>query len=449
MVTIESFQNLVQTANLTDDTAVSFKDADKTVLGGRTVADAGPDAADDAVYLRSQLLKAVSDLGSLNLDAIERELFGEKTDGKFSAETAAKPLTLRTVKSVLAQAGKLPAQPAAEPMKGVDDFVAIDDFEEIDLPAQTEAKPAADGKAYDEAALRGRIDHAPHKSSALATFGRGLQAMLRGFLSIFTKTQTVEDAHAMFVANRPRTAVDLPHADPKPISLDKQTFGKAAGLVGNVVVKPFASRDVFGDGPKLTDIKQNPDLQDCWFLSSVASTLVSKGPDYVKSLIDVPANGDHANVKLGGRTFKVPLADYTDRKGNVATSNSAPWVKLLEMAAQMYFIDDLGRGEGTESKMEFRTGSTGIYLLSQGGGTTVCRPRSNVNIVADAQAAIGKGKAVTLGHTGIAHGIAPGHMVSVAGFSPDGSRVHLLDPYGRMVVADAAMLKDYQVCIEK
>ena len=144
----------------------------------------------------------------------------------------------------------------------------------------------------------------------------------------------------------------------------------------------------------------------------------------------------------------MPLADYTDRKGNVATSNSAPWVRLLEMAAQMYFIDDKGRGEGRETKMEFRIGSTGIYLLTQGRRPQACFPGQD-GIVDTVRTAIGNGKAVTLGHTGIAHGIAPGHMVSVAGFSPDGSRVHLLDPYGRMVLADAAMLKGYPIYIEQ
>lgn len=39
-------------------------------------------------------------------------------------------------------------------------------------------------------------------------------------------------------------------------------------------------------------------------------------------------------------------------------------------------------------------------------------------------------------------------MVAVVGFSNDGARVHILDPYGRMVLTDATVLKDYQVCIE-
>lgn len=92
-------------------------------------------------------------------------------------------------------------------------------------------------------------------------------------------------------------------------------------------------------------------------------------------------------------------------------------------------------------------GSTGLYLLSQGRRPTPYLPRTE-NIQETIREAICRGKAVTLGHTGIAHGIAPGHMVSVLGFSNEGRHVHLLDPYGRVVVASASMLSSYPTYVE-
>jgi len=39
-------------------------------------------------------------------------------------------------------------------------------------------------------------------------------------------------------------------------------------------------------------------------------------------------------------------------------------------------------------------------------------------------------------------------MVSVLGFSNEGRHVHLLDPYGRVVVASASMLSSYPTYVE-
>lgn len=477
---INTLRSYVQ-ANTTvaDDQTVGFKDTSKkTGLQGtgRTFGDAAKTAdAQDTILLKSNILSAVRDSAGADSAAfknLEEKFFGKLEGKQYSAENAAKPLTMRDLRAALESVDGPARQPAATGIDGFEDLGGfeeiglpkepaepktgvpapgngfMDDFEEIDIAAPADDSP----KTYDEATLREGIHHDPHASAAHATFGRGILAIFRGIRNIFAKTQSVEDAQEQFVArrhaNRRGSTVDLRRIkNTTPVTLDKQTVGKAAGLVGNVIVKPFASRDVFGDGPKLTDINQNPALQDCWFLASVASVLSAKGPDYIKSLIEIPANGNHANVKMGGKVFKVPLADYTDKKGHIVTSNSAPWVRLLEMAAQMYFIDDKGCDGRGETKMEFRAGSAGIFLLTQGVLPTAYMKGTD-GIVGKVREAVEGGRAVTLGHTGIGHCISPGHMVSVAGFSPDGSRVHLLDPYGRMVVADASMLKDYAIYIE-
>lgn len=473
---IATLRNYVQ-ANTTvaDDQTVGFKDTSKkTGLQGtgRTFGDAAKTAdAQDTILLKSNILSAVRDSAGADSAAfknLEEKFFGKLEGKQYSVENASKPLTMRDLRTALASVdGPAPNQaPTEVPGSGFVDLGGfeelgmpqepaepkangfMDDFEEIDIAAPADDSP----KTYDETALRDGIKHDPHASATHATFGRGILAIFRGIRNIFAKTQSVEDAQEQFVtrrhANRRGQTVSLGRMkNTTPVTLDKQTVGKAAGLSGNVVVKPFASRDVFGDGPKLTDIKQNPALQDCWFLSSVASVLSAKGPDYIKSLIEIPANGNHANVKMGGKVFKVPLADYTDKKGHIVTSNSAPWVRLLEMAAQMYFIDDKGCDGRGETKMEFRAGSAGIFLLTQGVLPTAYMKGTD-GIVGKVREAVEGGQAVALGHTGIGHCISPGHMVSVAGFSPDGSRVHLLDPYGRMVVADASMLKDYAIYIE-
>lgn len=466
MLTIESFQTLAQTENVTNDTVVGFTNADKTVLQGRTVTEANnkDELAQDAIYLRGQLLKAAQSSGATNLEAIERELFGEKKDGRFDSETAAKPLTMRTVKSVLAQIGKMPeVAPAPQGIDGFEEIempkpgveagaakAAFDDFEDLDFAPQG-GKNAEPATSYDNN-LRAIPQAEPHKSSGIATFGRGIQTILRGIRNIFAKTQTVENAQTKFVAARHAgkapVTVDLAKIkNPNPIVIDKKVFGKAAGLRGEVILKPFASHDVFGDGPKLTDIKQNPNLQDCWFLSSVASVLSAKGPDYIKSLIEIPDGADHANVKLGGKVFKVPLGEYTDRAGNITTSKSAPWVKLLETAVQMSLIDESCKTGDIRVNMSYRTGSEGLCLLLQ--QTEIIRPmRGYAGIVEEVRSAINEGRAATLGHTGISLGIAPGHMVSIQGFSDDGSKVHIFDPYGRMIVADVSILKDFPIVIE-
>lgn len=118
MIDLQAFRNIAANTAIKDTHHVYIANEDKTKLcfnvGNKPVGfkkPTGNELAQDSIYMRSQLLRAVRDrLGgteSAAFQEIETKLFGKLFfvklgDGQFSPKIASKPLKMREIKSVLA-----------------------------------------------------------------------------------------------------------------------------------------------------------------------------------------------------------------------------------------------------------------------------------------------------------------------------------------------------------
>lgn len=299
--------------------------------------------------------------------------------------------------------------------------------------------------------------------------------------------RTEQTSEAAYVLS---DGTNVAHGD--VVSYTNGEIGAAMGLDGPADVVPFDEDDVaqIANGDfHLEDIEQDPNLQNCWFLSSLASVLSFKGAQFLQNLITIPqvvnggnqrADADFALVKMGINTYKVPLGDVVGAGGEKGTSSSKAWVRLLETAMQMHMVRlvqmDLQPPQGIGLKVDMHGGSP---LLALGAllGLEEVRPvfqndpgspmqldekitirrgqegDGNLNDRLDTiQFALGGGKPVVLATSddlgqSLKYGISPGHAVSVQGVEFDGDDnepghpyLHILDPYGRSVVMDADIL---------
>lgn len=280
------------------------------------------------------------------------------------------------------------------------------------------------------------------------------------------------------------------------VSYTNGEIGAAMGLDGPADVEPFDDDDVNkivnGDF-HLADIEQDPNLQNCWFLSSLASLLSFQRASSLQKLITIPqvmnernrpTDADFALVKLGINTYKVPLGDVVGANGERGTSSSKPWVRLLETAMQMHLVKLVQMGveppQGVGIKADMNGGSPQIALgallgleevhpmfPNNPGSPLQLNERITVRsgLVGDGdlndrveaiQFALGANKPVVLATSGdlglsLKYGISPGHAVSVQGVERADVKegededtghpyLHILDPYGRSVVVDADIL---------
>lgn len=251
------------------------------------------------------------------------------------------------------------------------------------------------------------------------------------------------------------------------------------GLRGRITAVPFTDDEIkaIKDGKyKLTDIKQDPNFQDCWFLSSLASFLTAKGPGAIQDLINIPPdyrNRDGvrmAQVKLGGEVYDVPLAKIYDIGGHGA-SFSKPWVKLLETAMQMHLMN-LHRQKATFGgpviKADMCNYDARIALaalsgekisedpllgkvLNTGFGLFLNVQKQDIPaLVASIKSALDKGEPVVLGSpkglwNSLGNGISPGHEVSIqdVAVKKNGTAYFIVfDPYGRTVSISSDILLD-------
>lgn len=137
-------------------------------------------------------------------------------------------------------------------------------------------------------------------------------------------------------------------------SFDTKLIGAAMGLREGLRAEPFTNDEIEGIRKgqfKISDITQDPNFENCWFLGSLASFLTAKGPVAIQELISLPPPGGEwsqdnppmAQVKLGGEIYEVPLAELRDNRGS-GVSTSAPWVKLMETAMQMHVVNLTAKG---------------------------------------------------------------------------------------------------------
>ena len=309
-----------------------------------------------------------------------------------------------------------------------------------------------------------------------ASIGRGLMNVAHVVKSVITFDfvfpswwkNNVKGMDEKYELSRPnaefakKPTIDLkPLSDNKPIEFDKDAVIASLGLGGPATIKEFKNMGNANNiyphgGPRLSDIKQNPALQDCWFLSSIAAVLSQQGAEAITRLIEVAPDRTSANVRLGDKLYKVPLGEVKGN-GTHGVSNSAPWVKLLEQAMAMR-VCDLSRS-GTSAKMAFRDISEGMNALlgrTNGDSYSMIMGDDSPETLGTLQKLITSGKPVVLGHVpgmsgvkdqiagALRDNISPGHAVTVMDFKVRGygkAWITVMDPYGRTRDISSSALK--------
>ena len=213
-----------------------------------------------------------------------------------------------------------------------------------------------------------------------------------------------------------------------PVVYGKEVLASAFGLRGNAEVKAFTAAqidEIRGGNFSLADIKQDPGLQDCWFLSSLGAFLARSGSGALSDLISIPEARDgqqptHAFVKLGTEVYKVPLGVVTGGgKSNI--SESKAWVQLLETAMQMHLVrNTLPSGVSTEGpQMAYRNPQDAFAALQ--GVEHNSRMTASVSVKAtieDVRNCLESGRPVVVcspegAGFALSTGISPGHAVTV------------------------------------
>ena len=249
----------------------------------------------------------------------------------------------------------------------------------------------------------------------------------------------------------------------------KAELGAAMGLRGELKMKPFTDDEIkaIREGKfKLTDIDQNPNLENCWFLGTLLSFLSAKGPAAIQEMISLPPPGVAgsadkpllARVKLGGESYDVPLAELRGN-GESGVSTSKPWVKLLETAMQMHLMnlyqlqDAAGMDEKIKVDMAFNDAYLALSTLLGTGISGVDEGKPDVDITQgltvlteqnfDAESvreAVKSGRPVLLLTppsfvTALGSGVSPNHTLAVVDVVVKDGKPYLqvLDPYNRSV----------------
>lgn len=252
----------------------------------------------------------------------------------------------------------------------------------------------------------------------------------------------------------------------EPYSMTTEQLSRLAGLGANTKIEPFGdvganfsnlNNLLFGENsiPRLSDIKQNPDFQDCWFLSSITSVLSTQGPEAITRLFDVSDTPNHIHVRLGENTYDVPLGRIVDGQGNKFGSNSANWVVVLENAMLMHLAvsltdSNINNVTAKTLKMAYRSAGEGLNALlgcsMKHQIHTRTLPMSSNELLSVIRENLNKHLPVVIGHqskaTALSDGISPGHAVTVLDIEND-EKVVVLDPYGEVKKIPVSSLKNY------
>lgn len=260
-----------------------------------------------------------------------------------------------------------------------------------------------------------------------------------------------------------------------PYLFSKEQLGNLCGLTKDCKIKYFSKPEenkgykevLFPHGePRLSDIKQNPNLQDCWFLSSISSMLQSEGVESISRLFSESKVPGNVIVRLGAHLYDVPMGRITDSSGDKFGSNSANWVVALENAMLMHEAlsaenPDLNNPRSLENyksniRMPMRYPSEGLKALhgyKPDGGQVEFKtidwefrsPQRGVTLISGM---LELGKPAIIGHSrqnsgkiALRDGIAPGHAVTVLEVVPNGFKI--LDPYGQVKTLAKDSITDY------
>ncbi len=256
------------------------------------------------------------------------------------------------------------------------------------------------------------------------------------------------------------------NADAKVVTTEVALIAAANGVKRDAQVKPFSDQKdsaLYPSGtPKLADIKQNPRVQDCWFLSTLAAILRSQGAGGITSLIEEGPDDTYL-VHLRGEKYAVPKGDVCDKSGKRLFDGGAPWVRVLETAMQAYRLAKC-EGEPGGAAMIYQSPLRALEALMGKKTTNEINewnpPKTNEDVQKTAQDLKNKldnGWAVVLGHVktgssvgaflkGAARdGISPDHAVAVldiqlADENNKKPQMTILDPYGQVKIVSTDML---------
>ncbi len=304
------------------------------------------------------------------------------------------------------------------------------------------------------------------------SFVRGINAIKSAFSSN-NLNDTIKNRTSEIRKMNPVMMTELPE-DSKKISCDLDQMGKLTGLGDKIKVVPFKAYNsteisspeqslkqiLFPHGePRLDDIKQNPSLQDCWFLSSIGSLLNTQGTKHIENLFSPSITKDHVLVRLGKDQYDVPLGRFSNGSEKFG-SNSANWVVALENAMQMHLLatassEKISSLHSDSDPVNIRMKDISIGLRALSGSQNM-----SVNVllnpttddVQQIKQAIKDNRPIAIGHKGnvfkaLANGVSPNHAISVLGLTPKEDALVVLDPYGEVKKFDFSSLKDCRVYI--
>ena len=314
-------------------------------------------------------------------------------------------------------------------------------------------------------------------SNLFSKIGRSVVGFVHAFKSRETRTILNDTLRTRTNALRNIKADKLPELprDSTPVSMDAGQIGKLTGLGSRTRVIPFVPYEneenrnasplqkmLFPHGePRFDDIKQNPRLQDCWFLSSISSILNSQGAEGIERLFSPSAKENHVLVRLGKNQYEVPLGRYTNGSENFG-SRSANWVVALENAMQMhllamrkdeYSLSEVISNPDSNVNIRMRGAEVGLKaLLCDGYDVTLVQNPESETGLNTIKTAIKNNRPVVLGHAGglfkaLSDGISPKHAVSVLGMSPDEKSLIVQDPYGKTKMLAVSKLHECSVCL--
>ena len=313
-----------------------------------------------------------------------------------------------------------------------------------------------------------KVKHPKPSSSWGAWIGRGVLDCVNKFYGVKSSKQYFTEDKINLLRNKnPSPLPDKVANKDQPYRFSNEQLAKMTGFEeANVDLFPSLQGETYKDilfphgEPRLSDIKQDPNLQDCWWLSSITAQLVQRGPESISRLFSESKIPDHVTVRLGTKLYDVPMGVIKDKNGEAFGSKSENWVQVLETAMMMHLhtsfssVRNINIEEYRDAtKMVYGRPDIGLASL-QGRPVSEYAPAlinhgfmSAESVYDTIKDQFKEGKAVVIGHlkalSSIRDGIAFGHAVTVIDVNDNGLKI--LDPYGKVKSINISALKDYSV----
>ena len=262
----------------------------------------------------------------------------------------------------------------------------------------------------------------------------------------------------------------------RPYIFTPEQLGNLCGLDKGIKINYFEKNEnsnknykeiLFPQGePRLSDIKQNAELQDCWFLSSISSMIQSQGTESIERLFTESKTPGNVIVRLGANLYDVPMGRIESNGGDKFGSDSSNWVVTLENAMLMHLAlsaesPDVSDPKSLETyktaiRMPMNLPTVGLIALHGYKREAFNSQYEQLDLyfasVEDGVNYISQllklGKPCVIGQTSehpqkvaMRDGISPNHAVTVLEVVPKGFKI--LDPYGQVKTLPKESIVDY------